>query len=100
MMSSQNHTTKRKTVTTSARKFQKLKPSAVGIGILLYLHSMALIAEKSLSGSRPDEPFSLRRKQPQDTRDQEQTRNIAHEMAMLSTVGKRLHPHDCGMHDA
>jgi len=45
-------------------------------------------------GSRPDEPFPLWREQPQNGRDQEQGRNIAHEMAVLSTVVKRLCAHD------
>src|SRR5262245_45530522 len=34
MKRSQNNTTKKKKVITSAKKLQKLKPSAVGIGIL------------------------------------------------------------------
>src|SRR6476619_1300734 len=51
-------------------------------------------------GSRPNEPFPFWREQPQNGRDQEQGRNIAHEMAVLSTVVKRLCPHDRRVYDA
>src|SRR5262249_55712935 len=53
-----------------------------------------------ISGGRPDEPFPLWREQPQDGRDQEQGWNITHEVAVLSTVVKRLCPHDRRVHDA
>ena len=64
------------------------------------LHSMHLVlCASAVLGSRPDEPFPLWREQPQNGRDQEQGRNIAHEMAVLSTVVKRLCSHDRRVHD-
>ena len=66
-------------------------------------HYTACISSRVASavlGSRPDEPFPLWREQPQNGRDQEQGRNIAHEMAVLSTVVKRLRAHDRRVHDA
>jgi len=37
-------------------------------------------------GSRPDQPFPLWREQPQNSRDQEQGWNIAHEMAVFELL--------------
>ncbi len=64
-----------------------------------YTAGISSCVASAVLGSRPDEPFPLWREQPQNGRDQEQGRNIAHEMAVLSTVVKRLCPHDRRVHD-
>src|SRR5262245_48409301 len=65
-----------------------------------YTACISSCVASAVSGGRSDKPFPPWREQPQDDRDQEKGRNIAHEMAVLPTVGKRLCPHDCRVHDA